>query len=72
MEVETEQGKSVMCLFTDPEGTPLGGTMYLPQNVDPLQLQQIVNTLLKNVTFFLPNSLRACVSMHVYLVKETL
>lgn len=54
MEMETEQaetGKSVMCLLTDPEGTPLGGSMYLPQNVGPLQLQQIVNQLLKNVTF---------------------
>ncbi|KAB2017659.1 hypothetical protein ES319_D08G177700v1 [Gossypium barbadense] len=51
MEVETEQGetgKSVMCVLTDPEGTTLGGTMYLPQNVGPIQLQQIVNTLLKN------------------------
>ncbi|KAK8650440.1 hypothetical protein V6N13_140079 [Hibiscus sabdariffa] len=51
MEVEREQaetGKSVMCVLTDPEGTTLGGTMYLPQNVGPLQLQQIVNTLLKN------------------------
>ncbi|KAG4188110.1 Notchless -like protein [Gossypium arboreum] len=51
MEVETEQGetgKSVMCVLTDPEGTTLGGTMYLPQNVGPVQLQQIVNTLLKN------------------------
>lgn len=55
MEVETEQGetgKSVMCVLTDPEGITLGGTMYLPQNVGPIQLQQIVNTLLKNVTFF--------------------
>ncbi|GLT40721.1 hypothetical protein SLA2020_148340 [Shorea laevis] len=38
MEVETDlrdrdTRNNVMCLSTDPEGTPLGGTMYIPQDV---------------------------------------
>ncbi|KAJ0038289.1 hypothetical protein Pint_23960 [Pistacia integerrima] len=48
MEVETEMTNNVMCLLTDPEGTPLGAPMYLPQNAGPQQLQQIVNKLLNN------------------------
>ena len=52
MEVETEEAsKTVLCLFTDPEGAPLRTPMFLPQNAGPPQLQQIVNTLLHNVTF---------------------
>ncbi|EXB37371.1 Notchless-like protein [Morus notabilis] len=47
MEVKAPE-HNVMCLLTDPEGTPLGPTMYLPQNTGPPQLQQIVNQLLKN------------------------
>lgn len=50
MEVKAPE-HNVMCLLTDPEGTPLGPTMYLPQNTGPPQLQQIVNQLLKNVNF---------------------
>lgn len=55
MEVETETMvekreiiNNVMCLLTDPEGTPLGSPMYLPQNAGPQQLNQIVNKLLSN------------------------
>ncbi len=55
MEVEEEQREmttnKVMCLFTDPEGTPLGAPMYLPQNAGPQELQQMVNKLLNNVSF---------------------
>ncbi|XP_042488770.1 notchless protein homolog [Macadamia integrifolia] len=45
---QEEMTNNVMCLLTDPEGTPLGAPMYLPQNAGPLQLQQIVNKLLNN------------------------
>ncbi|XVE76756.1 hypothetical protein DITRI_Ditri13aG0006500 [Diplodiscus trichospermus] len=77
MEVETEQGetgKSVMCVLTDPEGNPLGGTMYFPQNVGPLQLQQIVNTLLKNeeklpYAFYISNQ-ELLVPLGTYLEKN--
>ncbi|KAB1224851.1 hypothetical protein CJ030_MR1G013947 [Morella rubra] len=52
MEVEEEQRETttnkVMCLLTDPEGTPLGAPVYLPQNAGPQQLQQMVNKLLNN------------------------
>ncbi|GMY22460.1 notchless protein homolog [Fagus crenata] len=52
MEVEEEQREmttnKVMCLLTDPEGTPLGAPMYLPQNAGPQELQQMVNKLLNN------------------------
>lgn len=53
MEVDTKivmsSGKGVECLLTDSEGEPLGTKLYLPENTGPLQLQQTVNTLLKNV-----------------------
>lgn len=39
---------SVMCLFTNPEGDPLGASLYLPQDAGPPQLQEIVNKLLQN------------------------
>ncbi|KHN00752.1 Notchless protein like [Glycine soja] len=39
---------NVMCLLTDPDGTPLGAPMYLPQNAGPQHLIQIVNKLLNN------------------------
>lgn len=45
-------GKTVMCLLTDPEGTHLGSAMYIPQNAGPLQLTQLVNKFLDNVTIF--------------------
>ncbi|KAM0938175.1 putative transcription factor WD40-like family [Dioscorea sansibarensis] len=45
---ETSSGNNVMCLLTDPEGEPLGSSLYLPQNVGPPQLQEIVNKLLSN------------------------
>ncbi|KMZ76365.1 hypothetical protein ZOSMA_103G00710 [Zostera marina] len=52
MEVDTKivmsSGKGVECLLTDSEGEPLGTKLYLPENTGPLQLQQTVNTLLKN------------------------
>ncbi|BAT95873.1 hypothetical protein VIGAN_08269700 [Vigna angularis var. angularis] len=55
MEVETETMvekreiiNNVMCLLTDPDGTPLGSPMYLPQNVGPQHLNQIVNKLQNN------------------------
>jgi len=57
MEVETETMvekreiiNNVMCLLTDPDGTPLGSPMYLPQNAGPQHLNQIVNKLLNNVS----------------------
>lgn len=52
MEVEADMQRevnNVMCQLADPEGTPLGPPMYLPQNAGPQQLQQIVNKLLNNV-----------------------
>ncbi|XP_019453318.1 PREDICTED: notchless protein homolog isoform X2 [Lupinus angustifolius] len=45
---EREIINNVMCLLTDPDATPLGAPMYLPQNAGPQQLQQIVNKLLNN------------------------
>ena len=53
-EMDVEQRETinnVMILLTDPEGTPLGAPMYLPQNAGPQQLQQMVNKLLSNVSF---------------------
>jgi hypothetical protein len=38
-----------MCQLLSPEGDPLGSALYLPQNVGPPQLQEIVNQLLHNV-----------------------
>ena len=54
MEVDMGEGSaelnnSVMCQLADPEGTPLGVSMYLPQSVGPKELQQMVNKLLDNV-----------------------
>lgn len=53
MEVEAEQRdvNNVMSQLVDPEGTTLGPPMYLPQDVGPQQLQQMVNKLLNNVRF---------------------
>lgn len=53
MEVEVaeesrELTNNVMCQLADPEGTPLGASMYLPQSVGPKELQQMVNKLLNN------------------------
>lgn len=59
---ETSSGNNVMCLLTDPEGEPLGSSLYLPQNVGPPQLQEIVNKLLSNVSNPLLN-LRFLVSL---------
>ncbi|KAK2994471.1 hypothetical protein RJ640_008839 [Escallonia rubra] len=47
-EVQGEFSNNVMCLLTDPEGSPLGAPMFLPQNDGPIELQQMVNKLLKN------------------------
>lgn len=47
---QMEETKNVMCLLTDPEGTPLGSPMYIPQNTVPQQLQELVNKLLNNVS----------------------
>lgn len=41
---------SVMCRLTDPEGTPLGTSMYLPEIAGPKELNQMVNKLLNNVS----------------------
>nr|CAB3460528.1 unnamed protein product [Digitaria exilis]CAB3464243.1 unnamed protein product [Digitaria exilis] len=41
---------SVMCQLVSPEGDHLGAALYLPQNVGPPQLQEIVNHLLHNAT----------------------
>ncbi|CAK8575982.1 unnamed protein product [Lathyrus sativus] len=38
---------NVLCLLTHQDGAPLG-SMYLPQNIGPQQLQLIVHQLLKN------------------------
>lgn len=54
---EQKPTKNVMCLLSDPEGTPLGPSMYLPENVGPVQLQEVVNQLLKNVIFSPPFSI---------------
>lgn len=43
---------SVMCQLLSPEGDPLGAALYLPQNVGPPQLQEIVNQLLHNVLLY--------------------
>lgn len=53
MELGAEQRdvNNVMCQLVDPEGAALGPPMYLPQNVGPQQLQQMVNKLLNNVRF---------------------
>ncbi|KAH0853141.1 hypothetical protein HID58_093422 [Brassica napus] len=52
METASEAGMSntVMCVLTDPEGTHLGSSMYIPQTAGPLQLTQLVNKFLNNVT----------------------
>ncbi|XP_057498668.1 notchless protein homolog isoform X2 [Actinidia eriantha] len=47
-EEERELNNNVMSQLTDPEGTPLGPPMYLPQNAGPKELQQMVNKLLNN------------------------
>ncbi|KAI3921869.1 hypothetical protein MKX01_005558 [Papaver californicum] len=39
---------NIMCMLTDPEGTPVGPSLYLPHNAGPPQLQQLVNKLLNN------------------------
>lgn len=62
MAAEAEQSmdgtkNNVMCQFTDPEGTPLGAPIYLPQNAGPLQLQQLINQLLRNVLLLLSSSI---------------
>lgn len=49
MEEDQSDVNNVMCQLADPEGTPLGAPMYLPQNAGPQQLQLIVNKLLNNV-----------------------
>ncbi|KAK1259214.1 hypothetical protein QJS04_geneDACA010205 [Acorus gramineus] len=48
MEVAVDSTKSACCQFLDPEGEVLGASIYLPLNAGPAQLQEIVNTLLKN------------------------
>ena len=49
MEEEREKiVNNVLCLLTDPDGTPYGAPIYLPQDAGPQQLQQIVNKLLNN------------------------
>ncbi|KAL6129956.1 hypothetical protein ACLB2K_068338 [Fragaria x ananassa] len=60
MAMEVEAERTVMCLLTDPDDTPLGQFMYLPQHTTTLQLQQIVNRLLQNeekmpYTFYIEN-----------------
>ncbi|GFZ21675.1 hypothetical protein Acr_29g0008370 [Actinidia rufa] len=37
-EEERELNNNVMSQLTDPEGTPLGPPMYLPQNAGPKEL----------------------------------
>jgi ribosome assembly protein 4 len=44
-----EATSSVMCQLVSAEGENLGAAVYLPQNVGPPQLQDIVNQLLHNV-----------------------
>ncbi|KAF2571738.1 hypothetical protein F2Q70_00004646 [Brassica cretica] len=50
METRSEGGMSntVMCVLTDPEGTHLGSSMYIPQTAGPLQLTQLVNKFRNN------------------------
>jgi ribosome assembly protein 4 len=47
--MDIDASASVMCQLLSPEGDPLGSALYLPQNVGPPQLQEIVNQLLHNV-----------------------
>ncbi|AQK89043.1 Notchless-like protein isoform 1 [Zea mays] len=46
--MDIDASASVMCQLLSPEGDPLGSALYLPQNVGPPQLQEIVNQLLHN------------------------
>lgn len=66
MEVDTEMimssGRGVECLLTDSEGEPLGTKLYLPEKAGRLQLQQTVNTLLKNVINETKIFLVSCIS----------
>ncbi|CAN6697008.1 unnamed protein product [Malus baccata var. baccata] len=50
MEVEggEGQGKTMLCLLTDPDGNPLGTPVNFPLNTEPQHLQQIVNQLRQN------------------------
>ena len=49
IEQQRELNNSVMCQLSDPEGTPLGPPLYLPQSAGPKELVQMVNKLLNNV-----------------------
>ncbi|KAF8038613.1 hypothetical protein BT93_B1212 [Corymbia citriodora subsp. variegata] len=76
MEVEAEQRdvNNVMCQLVDPEGTTLGPSMYLPQDVGPQQLQQMVNKLLNNedklpYTFYISDQ-ELVVPLESYLQKN--
>lgn len=48
IEQQREVNNSVMCQLSDPEGTPLGPPLYLPQSAGPKELTQMVNKLLNN------------------------
>ncbi|XP_042003457.1 notchless protein homolog [Salvia splendens] len=45
---EREESHRVICQLTDPEGTPLGLPIFLPETAGPKELQQLVNQLLNN------------------------
>ncbi|CAJ2673397.1 unnamed protein product [Trifolium pratense] len=45
---KSEAMNNVMCLLINPDGSPLGAPIYLPQTTAPQHLQQIVNKLLNN------------------------
>ncbi|CAI9781255.1 unnamed protein product [Fraxinus pennsylvanica] len=48
VEKERETNNIVMRQFTDPEGAPLGPSMYLPQSAGPKELQNMVNQIINN------------------------
>lgn len=69
-----ETTNNVMCQFKDPEGTPLGAPLYLPQYSSPQHLQLIVNKLLNNeeklpYAFYISNQ-ELLVSLETYLQKN--
>lgn len=69
-----DNNKSVMCLFTNHEGFPLGSSLYLPQDAGPPQLQEIINKLLQNeeklpYSFYISNE-ELVVQLGIYLQKN--
>ena len=67
---------NIICQLSDNEGNPLGKPVDLPQNVGPLELHALVNSLLNNVSAFLSIAmfignipLKLTSQLHTYHVK---